>query len=91
MQDTVERIYLPENRYAEDYIGDLLIRGENLLLIGDVDIDKEDEPLEKLERVPFPEAKKTQRADKIVAVDQHKKKTKSLHKYGLVNDTFVTY
>lgn len=91
VQDTLERIYLPGNRYAEEYIGDLLIRGENLLMIGDVDIDKEDEPIEKLERVPFADAKKEQKSIKLQETQIHKQKTKSLHKFGLVTELFTEY
>ncbi|ODV75940.1 Lsm1p CYBJADRAFT_133787, partial [Cyberlindnera jadinii NRRL Y-1542] len=68
IQDTFERIYLPDNRYGEEYIGDLLIRGENLLMIGDLDIDKEDEPIDKLERIPFDDAKREQKQISVNAV-----------------------
>lgn len=64
----------------------MLIRGENIVIIGDVDIDKEDEPISKLTRVPFPEAKQEQKQNHEKAFLENKKKTKKLHKLGLVND-----
>lgn len=87
----MERIYLPGNRYGEEYIGDLLIRGENLLMIGDVDIDLEDGPIEKMERIPFLDATKEQRSTNQQEVIQHKQKTKSLHKFGMVAESFVGF
>lgn len=91
IQDTFERIYLPDNRYGEEYIGDLLIRGENLLMIGDLDIDKEDEPIDKLERIPFDDAKREQKQISVNAVKIHKHKSSSLHKYGKVTESFVEF
>lgn len=77
---------MPDNKFAEDYVGVLLVRGENILIIGDIDIDKEDEPISKLERVQFPEAKKEQKQTHGKSVVENRKKTKKLHKFGLVNE-----
>lgn len=91
LQDTVERTYLPDNRFGEDYLGVLLVRGENIVIIGDVDIDKEDEPLSKLTRIPFPEAKAEQKQANEKSTIDSKKKTKKLHKFGLVSDHFYVF
>ncbi|CCH45205.1 Sm-like protein LSm1 [Wickerhamomyces ciferrii] len=84
--DQYGKIYLSDNRYGEEYVGVLLIRGENIVIIGDVDIDKEDEPLSRLTRIPFPDAKQLQKQSQDQALVDGKKKTKKLHKQGLVND-----
>jgi U6 snRNA-associated Sm-like protein LSm1 len=60
-------------------------------MIGDVDIDKEDEPIDKLERVPFMEAEKEQRATKKENLATHKQKSKSLHNFGMVTESFVEF
>jgi len=49
LEDTVERIY-HENVFAEQPRGLFLIRGENVVLLGEVDLDQEDEvPLRQVE------------------------------------------
>ncbi|KAI1083797.1 hypothetical protein F5B20DRAFT_576728 [Whalleya microplaca] len=53
LQDTVERIYVttsepsdpqPTGYYADKQLGIFLIRGENVLLLGEIDLDKDDVP-----------------------------------------------
>jgi len=41
LEDTVERIY-HDNVYGDIHRGVFLIRGENVVLLGEVDLDKED-------------------------------------------------
>jgi len=49
LEDTVERIY-HGNAYAENWHGLFLIRGENVVLLGEVDLDQEDEvPLRRVD------------------------------------------
>jgi len=49
LEDTVERIY-NGNAYAENWHGLFLIRGENVVLLGEIDLDQEDEvPLRQVE------------------------------------------
>ncbi|KAH6917344.1 hypothetical protein BKA70DRAFT_1418098 [Coprinopsis sp. MPI-PUGE-AT-0042] len=45
LEDTYERIY-HQNVFAEQHHGLFLIRGENVVLMGEIDLDKEDEELE---------------------------------------------
>ncbi|PCH33585.1 Sm-like ribonucleo protein, partial [Wolfiporia cocos MD-104 SS10] len=52
LEDTVERIYY-QQLYAEMWRGLFLIRGENVVLLGEIDLDREDE--HDLRRVPWPE------------------------------------
>jgi len=42
LEDTTERIYHGAT-YAEEHVGIFLIRGENVVLLGEVDLDQEDE------------------------------------------------
>ncbi|KAI0932249.1 hypothetical protein AcW1_000577 [Taiwanofungus camphoratus] len=42
LEDTVERIYY-QDLFAEAWRGLFLIRGENVVLLGEVDLDQEDE------------------------------------------------
>lgn len=42
IQDTVERIYLNSHTYGEEYRGVFIIRGENVVFLGELDTDKED-------------------------------------------------
>lgn len=58
VQETVERIYL-EGKYAEADRGVLIIRGENLALLGEIDLAKEEELEAKhaeLEKIDFDQA-----------------------------------
>ncbi|KAI4139140.1 MAG: hypothetical protein L6R39_006456 [Caloplaca ligustica] len=41
LQDTIERIFI-ENLYADISRGIFLVRGENVLLLGEIDLDKDD-------------------------------------------------
>ena len=50
LQSTVERIFIPPSDpstnglYADIPRGIFLVRGENVLLLGEIDLDKDDEP-----------------------------------------------
>ncbi|KAM5535427.1 hypothetical protein V8D89_010949 [Ganoderma adspersum] len=49
LEDTVERIY-HQDAFAEAWRGLFLIRGENVVLLGEIDLDQEDEiPLRQVE------------------------------------------
>ncbi|KAI0068354.1 Sm-like ribonucleoprotein [Artomyces pyxidatus] len=49
LEDTVERIY-SGNAFAEKWCGLFLIRGENVVLLGEVDLDQEDDiPLRQVD------------------------------------------
>lgn len=42
LHETIERVYLG-NRYGDIFKGLYIIRGENVVLLGEVDLEKEDE------------------------------------------------
>ena len=49
LEETVERIY-HGNAYAENWRGLYLIRGENVVLLGEIDLDQEDDvPLRQVD------------------------------------------
>ncbi|KAI0033156.1 Sm-like ribonucleoprotein [Vararia minispora EC-137] len=49
LEDTVERIY-SGNTFAEKWCGLFLIRGENVVLLGEIDLDQEDDvPLQQVD------------------------------------------
>ncbi|CAG8896899.1 unnamed protein product [Penicillium egyptiacum] len=53
-QDTVERVYAGQ-LYADVSRGIFIVRGENVLLLGEVDLDREDDIPPTLTRAPFEE------------------------------------
>jgi U6 snRNA-associated Sm-like protein LSm1 len=56
LQSTVERIFVPPSSptepglYADITRGIFLVRGENVLLLGEIDLDKDDDPPPGYER-----------------------------------------
>ncbi|GAA5870073.1 hypothetical protein JCM3774_004351 [Rhodotorula dairenensis] len=55
LTQTVERLFHPASRsYAQTDRGVFLVRGENVVLLGEIDLDTEDEPLQRLQLVPWP-------------------------------------
>lgn len=58
LQDTVERVYLPDSKqYAEKPLGVYLIRGENVIMFGEMNLDTEDDHLSELQKIDFKEGK----------------------------------
>ncbi|EDO18126.1 hypothetical protein Kpol_1031p30 [Vanderwaltozyma polyspora DSM 70294] len=87
LQHCVERIYFTEeNKYAEEERGVFMVRGENVVMLGEVDIDKEDKPLETMERIPFKEAAKTRYNNNEAKFKAETRRGKELAAYGLVYD-----
>lgn len=76
IQDTIERLFV-HNLYADIERGLFLVRGENVLLLGEIDLDKEEDipapfalaPVEKV----FALKKADDRAKKIVEKRKHNK------------------
>ncbi|PPQ64370.1 hypothetical protein CVT26_002077 [Gymnopilus dilepis] len=63
LEDTVERIY-HGNAFAESWRGLFLIRGENVVLLGEIDLDREDD-------VPL------KQVDYNILIDYHKQEAES--------------
>lgn len=96
LQDTVERIYLNSKndnlqidkpqRYGEINHGVFMIRGENVVMLGELDIDNEDDHLQQLERIPFDEAERELKELHSERIKEESAKSKKLLSKGLVND-----
>ncbi|KAL5696434.1 hypothetical protein ACP6JD_004297 [Aspergillus fumigatus] len=76
LQDTIERLYAG-NLYADIPRGIFLVRGENVLLLGEIDLDKEDDIPPHLQKAPFQEVfelkKKEDSRRKITDKKSHNK------------------
>lgn len=94
LQDTIERIYLDSGneedtrpqKFGEAYRGVFMVRGENVVMMGELDIDREDDHLEELQQISFEEAEKELKVRHQNKVKQEKLKTKKLLSKGLIND-----
>lgn len=95
LQDTLERIYLDDEgvkslekpaRFGEIYRGVFMVRGENVVMMGTVDIDHEDDHLQELQQIPFEIADKELKAAHKERIQLEKQKTKQLLSRGLIND-----
>ncbi|GAA5871033.1 hypothetical protein JCM8547_005337 [Rhodosporidiobolus lusitaniae] len=54
LTQTLERLFHPPSKsYAQTDRGVFLVRGENVVLLGEVDLDSEDLPLSRLTLVPW--------------------------------------
>ncbi|GAA5991275.1 hypothetical protein JCM10908_003235 [Rhodotorula pacifica] len=54
LTQTIERLFHPPSRsYAQTERGVFLVRGENVVLLGEVDLDTEDVALSRLQLVPW--------------------------------------
>ncbi|KAG0214628.1 hypothetical protein B0O80DRAFT_447141 [Mortierella sp. GBAus27b] len=84
LQDTIERIYVGDT-YGDIPRGIFIIRGENVVLLGEIDEDKEDEL--PLRRVPVDEVLQVQRAEMEARVKREKARQKLLSDQGFSVDT----
>ncbi|KAI2631895.1 hypothetical protein GGR54DRAFT_581327 [Hypoxylon sp. NC1633] len=83
LQSTVERVYAttsdpsespPKGLYADQSHGIFLVRGENVLLLGEIDLDKDDEAPPGFEQAEFGHVEKLAKEQR--AAEQAKAKTK---------------
>lgn len=91
LQSTVERIYAttsdpsespPKGLYADQTHGIFLVRGENVLLLGEIDLDKDDEPPRGFERADFNVVEKLAKERRAVEKAKEKNKLKKLATLG---------
>eukprot|EP00128_Syssomonas_multiformis_P010635 Colp12_sorted_trinity150504_noHs@12433 len=80
LQDTIERIYVG-NQYGDIHRGIYLIRGENVVLLGEIDLEKEKEST--LEEVPVEDILIAQAEEKEAQLQAAKTKNKLLTDKGL--------
>lgn len=92
LQDTVERIYLPKvsedapERYAEAPKGVFMVRGENVVMLGELDIDREDDHLVNMQRVGYQEAEVEFKGLQAARVTEEKVRAKNYLNRGLIHD-----
>ncbi|OWB77641.1 hypothetical protein B5S32_g1815 [[Candida] boidinii] len=88
IHDGIQRIYLQEEgKYAESDKPEIyLIRGENVVMLGELDIDKEDEPLEKLIKIDFDEVKAKIEEIHSKKIQNEIKNAKLLHEAGITSE-----
>ncbi|KAK6535326.1 SM-like, degradation of cytoplasmic mRNAs and positively regulates transcription initiation [Orbilia ellipsospora] len=79
LQDTVERLY-SQNLYADVPRGVYIVRGENVLLLGEIDLDKEDDT--PLQLASVDEIYDAQKAESAQKKQREKKKARKLHSLG---------
>lgn len=92
IQDTLERIYLPKKeedgpgRFAEVPRGVFMVRGENVVMLGELDIDHEDDHLYDMQQVPFEEAEEEWKQLTTLRVAHEKIRAKQYLSRGLIHD-----
>lgn len=92
LQDAVERIYLPaeagssNERYAEIFRGVFMVRGENVVMLGELDIDKEDDHLQQRGEIGFREAEAEFKELQAARMKTEKARAKQYLRRGLIHD-----
>lgn len=88
LQDTFERIYVEgePKKFGEIYRGVFIVRGENVVMMGELDIDREDDHLETLQQIPFEQAEQEQKMNQEKLIKEEKSKQKTLFEKGLIYD-----
>ncbi|KAF4313760.1 hypothetical protein GTA08_BOTSDO00507 [Botryosphaeria dothidea] len=76
LQDTIERIFV-QNLYADINRGVFLVRGENVLLLGEIDLDKDDYIPEPFEQAPAEKVFALQKQE----IEERKKRDKLRRKH----------
>jgi len=81
LQNTVERIHV-EKKYGDIPRGVFVVRGENVVLLGEIDLENENSiPLEK---VSIDEILELQREEQLQKQQQEEKKNTALQNRGLL-------
>ncbi|KAK8174116.1 putative small nuclear ribonucleoprotein [Phyllosticta citrichinensis] len=81
LQDTIERIYV-QNLYADIQRGIFLVRGENVLLLGEIDLDKDDYIPEPFEQAPIEKVFALQRQEQEERKKRDKRRRVKLQTHG---------
>ncbi|KAI1107369.1 Sm-like ribonucleoprotein [Jackrogersella minutella] len=91
LQSTVERVYAttsdpaepkPKGLYADQMHGIFLVRGENVLLLGEIDLDRDDDPPPGFEKAEFNAVEKLAKERRAVEKAKEKHKLKKLATLG---------
>lgn len=92
LQDTIERIYLDDGaggaptKFGETYRGVFMVRGENVVMMGELDIDREDDHLEQMEQISFQQAEAELKKVHSKTVLEEKLRSKKLLTKGFISD-----
>lgn len=79
LTQTIERIFhRPSHSYAQTDRGVFLIRGENVVLLGEIDLDLEDLPLSHLTLIPWTQISSLIEKDKKLLERKERKKEEIL-------------
>ncbi|KAF1812607.1 Sm-like ribonucleo protein [Eremomyces bilateralis CBS 781.70] len=81
LQDTVERLFVPKF-FADIKRGIFLVRGENILLLGEIDLDKDDDIPDGYEQAPVEKVFLMQKAEEEKTKKREKRKQTRLQAYG---------
>ncbi|KAL2351897.1 putative small nuclear ribonucleoprotein [Cryomyces antarcticus] len=87
LQDTVERIFA-QNLYADIQRGVFLVRGENVLLLGEIDLDKDDYIPEPYREAPVEQVFSLQRKESAERKKKDKVRQGKLAKMGFEVEQF---
>jgi len=91
LQSTIERIFVPPSTppstptpglFADVPVGIFLVRGENVLLLGEIDLDKDDDPPPGYERGEVELVSRLAKEKKRVDARKEKQRTKKLAELG---------
>ncbi|TPX60462.1 hypothetical protein SpCBS45565_g07513 [Spizellomyces sp. 'palustris'] len=85
LQDTVERTYVGDS-YGEVYRGIFVIRGENVVLLGEIDKEKEAAAIGMLRQLPVEEIKDLHKREMDVKRKTDKARSRVLQERGFSVD-----
>ncbi|KAJ3179894.1 hypothetical protein HDU87_002462 [Geranomyces variabilis] len=85
LQDTVERTYVA-GQYGDVYRGIFVIRGENVVLLGEIDKEKEQNLMKHLQNVPIAEVREAQKREQERAKIREKAQKRVLESRGFSVD-----
>ncbi|KAI0396008.1 hypothetical protein F5Y17DRAFT_421613 [Xylariaceae sp. FL0594] len=96
LQSTVERVFttitepkssLPRGLFADKHHGIFLVRGENVLLLGEIDLDKDDDPPPGYEQADFEFVDRLAKEQKAREKGKEKNKLKKLAALGFEGES----
>jgi len=88
LEDTIERVYI-DDIYGDIKCGLYLIRGENVVILGEIDAVKEQKQPINLRKVSSDEIMEAQKKEKKLKEAQEKTKRKFLQERGVLLDNSI--
>ncbi|GMM36011.1 Lsm1 protein [Saccharomycopsis crataegensis] len=87
IQDTTERVYLlEEKQYGEIFQDNFLIRGENVVMFGELDLDAEDDHLKEFTKIDYKEANAKLNKKNEEKIKKGREHTKTYLQQGFTSD-----